>query len=88
MTLTIKNNEPNTIKYNALGIPARFYGRYNYDVVWQGPGTLAASGQSGDSVALSGNIHLDKPGPYTFWGSAYIDGAFLSIGSQQTINVK
>ena len=88
VTVTIKNNEPNPIKFSALGIPARFFGRYNYDVTWQGPGTLAASGQTGDSIALSGNENLDKPGPYTFWSSALIDGYYLTLGSQQTINVK
>lgn len=88
VTVTIKNNEPNPIKFSALGIPVRYVGRYNYDAVWQGPGTLSAAGQSGDSLALSGSVLLDKPGPYTFWSSAYINGAFLTLGNQQTINVQ
>ncbi len=87
VTATVKNNEAQPIKYSALGIPARYYGPYNYDAVWQGAGTLAASGQANDSVALSGTIKFDKPGPYTVWTSINIGGRYITIGNPQTINL-
>lgn len=87
VTVTIKNNEPKPIRYSALGIPARYHGVYNYDAVWQGAGTLAASGQGGDSVTLNGSITFDKSGPYTLWTSIYIQGRFITIGSVKNINL-
>lgn len=87
VTVTIKNNEANPIKFSALGIPARYYGVYNYDAVWQGAGTLAASGQSGDSITLNGSITFDKPGPYTLWASINIQGKYITIGNVKTINM-
>lgn len=82
-TATIKNNETKPIRYGALGIPGRYYGIYNYDTGWQGPGTLAP----GDTVALSGTIRFDKTGPYTIWTSTYINGRFMTIGNPVNINL-
>ncbi len=87
VTTTIKNNEPRAVRYSALGIPVRYYGVYSYDVMWQGQGTFAPSGQSGDSVTLNGTITFDKHGPYTIWPSVFINGRYITIGSQRTINL-
>ena len=87
VTSTIKNNEPKPIRYNAIGIPARYYGAYSYDTAWRGAGTLTASGQAGDSVALSGNILFDKSGPYTIWNSININGQYITIGNQSGLNL-
>jgi hypothetical protein len=81
VTATIKNNEPKPIKYNAAGLAARYYGTYNYDAVWEGSGTLAASGQSGDVNSLSGTINFDKRGPYTVWTSMNINGRYIVVGN-------
>lgn len=85
--VTITNNEPHPIRYSATGIPIRFFGTYNYDAVWQGPGTLAANGQSGDSVALTGSVTFDKHGPYAVWASILIQGRYITIGTTQSINL-
>ncbi len=74
---TLKNNEPFPIKYDALGIPVRFYDTYSYDATWVGPGSLAA----GAEIALSGTRNIDKPGPFTYWVSNYLAGGYSSIGS-------
>jgi len=87
VTATIKNNEPHPIKYSALGIPVRYYSTYNYDALWQGPSTLAASGQTGDTVTLSGSDTFDKTGPYTLWSSILIQGRYITLGSSQTITM-
>lgn len=81
VTVSVKNNEPKPIKYSALGTPIRFHGVYNYDTTWQGSGTLAASGQAGDTVNLSGSKVFDKSGPYTVWASIFIQGRFMTIGN-------
>lgn len=86
VSVTIKNLESKPVSYSAVGIPARFYGRYNYDVTWQGAGTLAAAGQSGDSLTLSGTMTFDKHGPYTVWPSILIAGRYITIGNVTTIN--
>jgi hypothetical protein len=87
VTATIHNNEPKPIRLAAAGIPVRFYGRYNYDATWQGPLILAASGTSGDSAAMSGTVKFDKPGPYTIWASALVQGFYLTVGSPTTITM-
>lgn len=87
VSATIKNNETKPIKYSAAGIAARYYGTYNYDATWQGSGTLAAAGQSGDNVSLSGTIFFDKRGPYTLWTSLNINGRYLVVGNQQSLNL-
>lgn len=87
VTANIKNNEPYPIKYGAVGIPARYYGAYNYDTGWQGTGTLAASGQAGDSVTVSGTINFNKHGPYTVWLSILVGGQYITIGNQQNLNL-
>lgn len=86
ITATIKNNEPRPIRYSALGIPIRYYGTYNYDTGWIGSGILAASGQAGDTQALSGSVKFDKSGPYTIWASANI-GGYITIGTPQALNL-
>jgi len=87
VTTTVKNNEPRPLRFNAIGIPIRFYNVYNYDATWQGAGTLAASGQSGDSVQLSGTVNFDKHGPYTVWTSINIQGRYITIGNPSTLNL-
>ncbi len=87
VTATIKNNEPHPIKFSALGIPIRYYNTYNYDAVWQGVGTIAASGQSGDTISLNGSTNFDKAGPYTLWASINIQGRYITIGDQKTVNL-
>lgn len=87
VTATIKNNEPKPIRFSALGIAARYYDRYSYDPTWQPAGTLAASGQSGDSISLSGPILFDKSGPYNIWTSINIQGRYITIGSPQSVNL-
>ena len=83
VTVTIQNNETHAIKYSAAGIPARYYGTYNYDAVWQGAGSLAA----GATLKLDGTIDFDKHGPYTLWASILIQGHYITIGSQKNLNL-
>ena len=87
VTATIKSNEPYPVKFSAVGIPIRYYGVYNYDAAWQGAGTLAPSGQAGDTITLNGTVNFDKPGPYTLWASINIQGKYITIGSQQNLNL-
>jgi len=87
ISVTIKNNEPNPIHYLALGIPARYFGQYNYDTLWLGAGTLASSGNSGDTISLTGSVIFDKPGPYTIWASININGNYVTIGNKTAINL-
>jgi hypothetical protein len=87
VTVSIKNNEPRPIHYSAIGIPIRFYGEYNYDTGWQGAGVLAASGQAGDTINLSGPVTFDKPGPYTIWASTLIDGRYITVGGQTQVHL-
>jgi len=88
VTVTIKNNEPKAIRYNAVGVPIRYYGTYNYDAVWQGQNTLAPSGQSGDTLSLSGSVTFDKPGPYTLWTSMnMLSGKYINISNPTTLNL-
>lgn len=88
VTVSIKNNESHPINFDAAGIPVRFYNRWNYDATWVGPGILAASGQSGDTLNLSGNVDFDKPGPFTAWSSLLIGGSYLTIGTPVNITVQ
>lgn len=87
VSVTVKNNENKPIQYSAAGIPIRFYGTYPYDTGWTGTGTLAALGQPGDSVTLSGNVKFDKPGPYTLWSSVNLNGYYYTVGSVKNINL-
>lgn len=87
ITASIKNNEPNPIHYNALGIPIRYYGAYNYDAAWTEPGVLSASGQIGDTLPLVGTVKFDKPGPYTLWTSMNIKDHYITIGNQKELNL-
>ncbi|HSX44225.1 MAG TPA: hypothetical protein VLE69_02925, partial [Candidatus Saccharimonadales bacterium] len=73
----LKNNEPYPINYDAIGIPVKFYNRYNYDAAWVGPGVIAP----GAEITLSGTRNIDKPGPFTYWVSNYFGGTFSTIGS-------
>ena len=83
----LKNNEPKPIKYTSVGLPIRYYGKYNYDALWQAQGTLAASGQSGDTVTLSSSKIFDKSGPYTLWTSILIQGRYITIGNVRTLDL-
>jgi hypothetical protein len=76
-TTKIKNNEPFPISYDAMGIPVKYYDRYNYDAAWTGPGVIAA----GAELTLSGTRNLDKPGPYSYWVSNYLAGSYSTVGS-------
>ena len=87
VTATIKNNETKPIRYNAIGLPIRFHGVYNYDTGWQGAGTFAPSGQSGDTISLSGPVKFDKPGPYTVWPSVNIGSSYYTIGTPRPVNL-
>jgi len=87
VSATIKNNESHPIKYSAIGLPARYYGTYNYDVTWQPAGTLTAAGQTGDHVDLSGHVIFDKSGPYTVWASVLIQGRYITVGNVKSINM-
>lgn len=84
---SVKNNETHPIHYDYLGIPVRYYGVYNYDATWVGPGVLAASGQVDDTMPLAGTVKLDKAGPYTLWTSINIKGNYISIGSVKQLNI-
>ena len=86
-TVTIKNNEPHSITFDAAGIPIRYYGVYNYDATWLSRATLAASGQSGDTLGLSGNVNFNKPGPYTIWTSLLFGKNYFTVGTPTTIDV-
>lgn len=88
VTATVKNLEPYPIRFSALGLPARYMGVYNYDTAWQGPGVLAAKTDPGDSITLSGAINFNKPGPYTVWTSAFIQGNYITVGDPKTINMQ
>lgn len=87
VTSTLKNNEPYPITISATGMPIRFSGTQNYDTGWVGPITLAASGQSGDTIPLNGNVKFDKPGTYTLWTSAFQNNTFRTIGNPRTIDL-
>lgn len=87
VTASIKNNEPYPVTVTATGIPIRFSGRWNYDTGWIGPVTLSASGQSGDTIALGGNVKFDKPGQYTLWTSILQNDSYRTIGSPVDINL-
>ena len=73
----LKNNEPFPINYDAIGIPVKFYDRYNYDAIWVGPGQIAA----GAELPISGVRNIDKPGPFTYWVSDYFGGTYTTIGA-------
>lgn len=73
----LKNNEETAIRYDAIGIPVKFYNHYNYDAIWVGPGTVSA----GAEVTLSGARNIDKPGPFTYWVSSYFAGTYSTIGA-------
>ena len=79
---TLRNNEQEPLNYDGLGIPVRFYNRYNYDSVWVGPGTVAA----GSEVVLIGVRNIDKPGPFSYWVSNYFGGEFSTIGTVKNFN--
>lgn len=80
---SITNNESKPIKYSALGIPIRFYGKYNYDATWIGPDII----QPGETVQLSSIVKFDKPGPYTIWNSILINGRYITIGNVRSITL-
>jgi hypothetical protein len=87
VSATVKNNEPKAIRFNALGVPIRYYGTYSYDTAWQGAGVIAPSGQTGDTIQLSGTVMFDKHGPYTAWSSVNINGRYITIGSTTNFNL-
>ena len=78
----LKNNEPYSISYDAIGIPVKFYDRYSYDAVWVGPGIIGP----GLEITLNGTRNIDKPGPYSYWVSNYFGGRYSTIGSVKKIN--
>jgi hypothetical protein len=82
LSATIKNNEDQPINYDAVGIPVRFYDRYNYDTIWAGPGVVAA----GAEIPLSAVRNIDKPGPFTYWVSSYFSGRYSTLGPVQKFN--
>ncbi len=75
-TAKLKNNEPYPISYDAIGIPVKFYDKYNYDATWVGPGVIAA----GAELSLTGTRNIDKPGPFTYWVSNYLAGTYTTLG--------
>lgn len=83
LSSTIRNNEDQPIQIEAVGIPIRFYGVYNYDVAWTGPITIAAGG----SQSISGSIIFDKPGPYTAWTSVKIGDTYSSVSNVEQRNL-
>ena len=87
VTVTIKNNESHSITFDAAGIPIRYYGVYNYDATWLSRATLAASGQPGNTLDLSGNVYFNKPGPYTIWTSLLFGKNYFTVETPTTINV-
>jgi hypothetical protein len=76
-TMTVRNNEPADISYDALGIPVRFYDRWNYDAGWDLQGTITAS----STKNVTGSVVFDKPGPYTVWGSVSQSGQYRNLFS-------
>ncbi|KKR34739.1 MAG: hypothetical protein UT66_C0017G0018 [candidate division CPR2 bacterium GW2011_GWC1_39_9] len=83
ITATVSNYENKPIRYTHLGIPVRFYDRWNYDSVWVGPGTIAAGG----TVDLVGAVTLDKPGPYTYWVSWELAGVYTSLSDYRKVTL-
>lgn len=81
---TIKNNETVPIRVDALGIPVRYYGVYNYDATWA---TIPGGLLPGASQIISGVVNIDKPGPYTAWISWNIAGTYTTLGNIITKNV-
>jgi hypothetical protein len=75
LSATLKNYESKPIRYDAIGIPVRFYDKYAYDVGWQGPGIIEAGG----TVNISGSRTFDKPGPYTAWVAHNFSGRYIQI---------
>lgn len=78
----LKNNEPYPINYDAIGIPVKYYDRYNYDAVWVGPGVIA----SGAELTLNGVRNIDKPGPFSYWVSNYYSGEYSTVGPVNRFN--
>ncbi len=83
LSATIRNDEDNTINITSLGIPVRYYGSYNYDTAWTSVGTLAP----GATQSISGDVPLDKAGPYTAWVSSLIGAQYVTLSPNLNINV-
>ena len=81
---SIKNNESVPIKADSLGIPIRFYGRYNYDTGWS---TSAVTINPGQTATIAGSVILDKPGPYTAWLSWNLGGTYTNLSPLVSLNV-
>ena len=79
----VTNNEAYPLTYDALGIPVKLSSIYNYDAAWVGPGII----QPGQSITLSGQSNLNKPGPYTYWTAYNINGKYYTTGSTGSISV-
>ncbi len=84
LSATIKNNESQAVNIVALGIPVRFYDRYNYDAVWVTP---SGPIQPNATQVVSGNVTFDKPGPFTAWVSGVIANQYTTLSSILSLNV-
>ena len=82
LSATVKNNESQPIQMDAIGIPIRFFGKYNYDTGW----TLAATIQPGATQVISGNVTFDKPGPYTAWLSVQFGTQYVTLSPTINLN--
>jgi len=69
------NNENKDIYYSDLGIPVRFYDKWNYDAGWVGNGYIPANSEK----MVVGSILFDKAGPYTSWGSINIFSTYIGV---------
>lgn len=87
ISMKIKNNEPKPLKFDAIGIPIKYFGVYSYDTGWIGPATLSASGQAGDSTIISGFRNFDKEGPYFAWPCVMINNKYYSLDKNYNLNV-
>lgn len=71
ITVSVKNNEKTTIKYDSLGIPVR-NNTVNKDVTWLASGEFTP----GEVKILSGVLRPDKAGVYVAWVGILQSGEF------------
>jgi hypothetical protein len=74
VSVSVKNNEPNPIKYDALGIASR-YGLVNKDITW----STNSSFTPGETKILSGILKPDQAGTYVSWLAIQQSGEFRLI---------
>jgi hypothetical protein len=86
LNAVVKNNEPQPIAIEKIGIPVRYYNTYQYDTAWLTPqnGTLAPGG----TQTLSGSVTFDKEGPYTTSVAATVQGATIKLGSETVLTAE